>query len=48
MEMDFDRPGGNLISMFGTLLESTKVRTRTKIFEERYSGGVLDMNIFCF
>ena len=21
---------------------------RTRIFEERYSGGVLDMNIFCF
>jgi hypothetical protein len=24
------------------------VSARTRIFEERYSGGVLDMNIFCF
>jgi hypothetical protein len=24
------------------------VSTRMRIFEERYSGGVLDMNIFCF
>jgi hypothetical protein len=21
---------------------------KTRVFEERYSGGVLDMNIFCF
>lgn len=24
------------------------VTAKTRIFEERYSGGVLDMNIFCF
>jgi hypothetical protein len=24
------------------------VNARTRVFEERYSGGVLDMNIFCF
>ncbi len=24
------------------------VSAKTRIFEERYSGGVLDMNIFCF
>ena len=24
------------------------VTDKTRIFEERYSGGVLDMNIFCF
>ncbi len=24
------------------------VTAKTRIFEERYSGGVLDMNVFCF
>ena len=24
------------------------VNTKVRIFEERYSGGILDMNIFCF
>jgi hypothetical protein len=24
------------------------VSAKTRIFEERYSGGVLDLNIFCF
>jgi hypothetical protein len=24
------------------------MNAKTRIFEERYSGGVLDMNIFCF
>jgi len=30
------------------LFNSGQVRAKTRIFEERYSGGVLDMNIFCF
>lgn len=24
------------------------VRAKVRVFEERYSGGILDMNIFCF
>ena len=24
------------------------VTAKTRLFEERYSGGILDMNIFCF
>ena len=24
------------------------MNVKTRIFEERYSGGVLDLNIFCF
>lgn len=36
--------GGGAISMNSSGLMNAK----TRIFEERYSGGVLDMNIFCF
>jgi hypothetical protein len=28
--------------------ENAIVSARTRVFEERYSGGILDMNIFCF
>eukprot|EP00347_Sterkiella_histriomuscorum_P004053 403361925 len=44
-EVDIDKGIFNLINgqMFDKL---TKARTR--VFEERYSGGVLDINIFCF
>ena len=35
---------GGAISMNSSGLMNAK----TRIFEERYSGGVLDMNIFCF
>lgn len=29
-------------------MDRSKARVKVRIFEERYSGGVLDMNIFCF
>lgn len=44
---DYNKKKGNLIA---SLLQNNGgiVSARTRIFEERYSGGVLDMNIFCF
>ena len=44
---DYNKKRGNLLA---SLLQNNGgiVSARTRIFEERYSGGVLDMNIFCF
>ena len=36
------------IADYGHTQDSLHVFAKTRLFEERYSGGVLDMNIFCF
>ena len=36
------------IGAISTSGDSNIVFAKTRLFEERYSGGVLDMNIFCF
>jgi hypothetical protein len=47
MSHDHNRRAGNLIS---NILANNGgiISAKTRIFEERYSGGVLDMNVFCF
>ena len=45
VELDIDK-GVNQYQSYNP--ENTRKRVKLRIFEERYSGGVLDMNIFCF
>lgn len=39
---------GGLVRVNDNLLIKDKVPVKLRIFEERYSGGVLDMDIYCF
>jgi len=47
MTFEYNKKRGNLLA---SILQNNGglVSAKTRIFEERYSGGVLDMNIFCF
>ena len=47
MSHEHNRRTGNLLTSM--IANNGGIMTaRTRIFEERYSGGVLDINIFCF
>jgi len=47
MTYEYNKKRGSLLA---SILQNNGgiVSAKTRIFEERYSGGVLDMNIFCF
>lgn len=47
MSHDHNKRSGNLLT---SILANNGgiISAKTRVFEERYSGGVLDMNIFCF
>jgi hypothetical protein len=47
MAFEYNKKKGSLLA---SVLQNNGgiVSAMTRIFEERYSGGVLDMNIFCF
>lgn len=47
MTYEYNKKKGSLLA---SILQNNGgiVSAKTRIFEERYSGGVLDMNIFCF
>lgn len=47
MSHEHNKKVGNLVHSL-LLNNGGIVTARTRIFEERYSGGVLDLNIFCF
>ncbi|TNV74775.1 hypothetical protein FGO68_gene16630 [Halteria grandinella] len=47
MSHEHNKKTGNLLTSL-LLNNGGIVSAKTRIFEERYSGGVLDMNIFCF
>ena len=44
---EYNRKRGSLLQSL-LLNNGGIVSAKTRIFEERYSGGVLDLNIFCF
>lgn len=47
MTLDQKKKSGN--HMLDLLMNNGGIITaKTRVFEERYSGGVLDLNIFCF
>jgi hypothetical protein len=47
MTYEYNMKRGQLLT---SILQNNEgiVSARTRLFEERYSGGILDMNIFCF
>jgi hypothetical protein len=47
MSHEHNKKTGNLLSSL-LINNDGVVNAKTRIFEERYSGGVLDLNIFCF
>lgn len=43
-EIDIDK---GLFNMINSNIFNKLTRAKIRVFEERYSGGVLDINIFC-